>query len=677
MNVGEFIQALILTVARLLVEKSAPGWVAGVFLLSLVLFCIHTGQGYWRRRRAVSGLLGQFNQYKDSAAFSDGFDELNASVQTWSTGSVPRRAVAEAWGEYAETTVLDMRDGQMVRRNAIRPAQFLNIDDLGFGPGFFRILPGVFVSLGLLCTFLGLVAALDKLGQDLGRGAKPDDVVIGLMTVASAKFVMSLAGLACSILFGLWLRFWQGCLDRALHQLCVAIEQRLSFVSLEDLGFRQLEASVEQIDAFRKIGMELVADLKRPLDALPGALSQSIATAMGPVFEQAGRLGASSMEGIVGDLSSQISSSVGLALSRASDSLTQAADRIAGLVDRMNASGTQMGDGMQTALAQMASAIADLRTQVAASGDVASSTMNAGADRLLSVMNETLIGIRDNTAEGAGAMSRAAAEMRDAAGSFRDTLATATAQGATEVEQRMRAASSAADTAISGAGRAMLDAFGKTSHQIAQLGAEMGATVGTQVIDRLSALATQFEVLVTEVTAGVGGMRSAATGLRSGADAMAGAAVSFGGASRELVAATNPVRAAHERIEATLRQLAAVTNDTANTVITSAQSVASNAAQVLEAAQTALGVERDGIRGSLEATRATLAQLTRDAGKLDEIDVMLGRALSGYSQQLEAALGSAQNHINRMKDTLAPGVDTLRGVVERAEAFIPRSARPV
>jgi hypothetical protein len=66
----------------------------------------------------------------------------------------------------------------------------------------------------------------------------------------------------------------------------------------------------------------------------------------------------------------------------------------------------------------------------------------------------------------------------------------------------------------------------------------------------------------------------------------------------------------------------------------------------------------------------------REAEKLNEIDAMLGHALANYSAQLEAALGSAQEHIIRMKETLAPGIDTLRGVVERAESFMPKSGRP-
>jgi ABC-type transporter Mla subunit MlaD len=625
------------------------------------------------RVRAIRDLDRRVRQFSDERDFSQNFDALNASLDSWKVRSKSRLAVFEAWQEYAETTVLDTRDGQDIRRNAVRPSSFLNIEDLGFGPGAFRMVPGLFVSLGLLCTFLGLVAALSALGTQLGEGAKPEDVVTNLMTIASAKFVMSLAGLACSIVFTVVLRFSQGRLEHALHGLCHAIERRLSFVSLEDIGFRQLAAAVEQREAFRKIGMELVEDLKRPLNELPREITQSIATAMEPMFDRVGRIGASGMEGIVGDLSSQISSSVGLALTRASDALGEAAERIGAMVDRMNASSTQVGDGMQTALGQMASAIADLRTQVAATGETASNTMTQGADRLLSVMNQTLEGIRDNTAEGAGAMRTAAADMRAAAEGFRAELEAATEKGGAAVAQRMGAAANEADQAISQAGRTMLDAFGKTSAEIAKVGADMSETVGKEVIDRLNALAGQFDGLVGAISDGVGGMRSASTSIKTGADAMAGAAVSFGGASRDLIAATDPVRASHDRIETNIRQLTRATEDTAGTLSAGARSVAQSAAQVLEAATTALGTEREGIRQTLEATRATLERLGKEAEKLDGIDVMLGRALTSYSQQLESALGTAQDHIGRLRDTLAPGLDTLRTVVERAEAFMPAS----
>lgn len=673
LQLGRLVRDWILHLAQLLVTDEAPGLVAaffGILLLGLVAWALTRAIS---RIRAVSGLTAMVNMFKDGVEFSESFDRFNSGIQAWTRGSRARQTVVDAWEEYAETTVIDSRDGQDLRRNSVRPSNFLNLEDLGFGPGVFRIVPGLFVSLGLLCTFLGLVAALNALGTDLNNGSKPEEVVIKLMTIASAKFVMSLAGLACSIIFSIVLRGSQGRLDHALHRLCHAIERRLSFVSLEDLGFRQLKAVEEQREAYRKIGMELVEQLQRPLNELPRKISESvsssIATEMKPMFDKVSQMGTSGMENMVGDLSNQITSKVGLALEKASTALTEAAEQISRMVDRMNTSSNQMGQGMEAALGQMASAIADLRGQVAATGEVASNTMTEGADKLLGVMNDTLQGIRDNTAAGAEAMKAAAAEMRAAAEGFSKELATATENGVTAVSQRIGAASDAADQAITNAGQGMLAAFGRTSAEIAKMGVDMSATLGSEVVGHLNALGNQLEDLVRAVNEGAGGMRSASTSLKSGADSIAAASVSFGGASRELVSATDPVRTAHERIAASIRDLLRSTEATA----TGSKSMVESATQVLEAARSALGNEREGIRQTLDATRATLSELSDEAEKLNNIDQLLGRALAQYTQQLDEALGTAQTHIRKMQDTLAPGIDTLRAVVERVEAFKPSS----
>lgn len=73
----------------------------------------------------------------------------------------------------------------------------------------------------------------------------------------------------------------------------------------------------------------------------------------------------------------------------------------------------------------------------------------------------------------------------------------------------------------------------------------------------------------------------------------------------------------------------------------------------------------------LFSTKSAAIGLTYEAEKLDQIDEMLGRALTEYNSQLEAALGSAQDHVGQMRDALAPGLDTLKSVVEQAEAFLP------
>ena len=151
--------------------------------------------------------------------------------------------------------------GTTILRNSVRPSLFFNADDLGFSPGFWRIVPGLFVTVGLFLTFLGLISALNSM--DLSAD-KVQGSLKALLTIASAKFIMSLTGLFCSIAFTIALRLGISRVETEIHALCGAIEKRLAFISLEALSVEQLAAIREQREHFRMIGLELVAELGGP-----------------------------------------------------------------------------------------------------------------------------------------------------------------------------------------------------------------------------------------------------------------------------------------------------------------------------------------------------------------------------------------------------------------------------
>ncbi|WP_312529533.1 hypothetical protein [Paracoccus sp. (in: a-proteobacteria)] len=675
--VGLTLKNAIIEIAEVLtLSDSRPGQIVGMLtVITLVLAAWYLVRSN-RQLSALRSFDDKIRSYPDISTFAEGYAEFSHSLKANSRGRGPKNAVFEAFEEYSETIVLDDLDGPPQLRNSIRPASFLNVEDLGFGPGFFRILPNTLVSVGLLLTFLGLVAALHQFSQSMtAEVGGMDKAMQSFMQIASAKFIMSLAGLACSIVFTFLLRTRQNKIDAALRRLCHGIERRLVFVSLEDIGFRQLRATAEQRDHLREIGMGMVAELQRPLEALPEQITGAIAAKMDPIFERVTSMGTSSMEGLVGDLSQQLSHSVGNALTRASESLGEATDRISLMVDRMGATNTQAGEGLRDALGQMARAMSEMRNEVAAGGRAASAAMNEGADRLLSVMNDTLTAIKDNTGQGAEAMRTAAEQMRGAAEGFRDTLSSASEESAKAAQDRMAQSATSAGQAIESAGQSVLAGFTQASTELAKLGINMGSVIGDELLSRLQSVGSQLEHLADAVQRGASGAQSAANGLSSGADAINGASEGFRIASQALTVATDPIRASHERIEVSLRRMGDVVETVSETLMQNSASVAENAAHVLDAAQTALGTEREGIRRNLEATRAAIAQLAEEAQKLDQIDVMLGRALTQYNAQLEAALGSARDHVGEMRDALAPGLDTLKSVVEQAEAFLPRQAR--
>jgi ABC-type transporter Mla subunit MlaD len=676
-DIGLQLKDGIIAIAEFLtLSDSRPGYIAG----ALVAFTIALALAYTirtsRQIRALKELDRRVRKHDGIESFANGYDEFRASLRESYRTNKSRRTVWEAFDEFNETVVLDDLDGSKRLRNSIRPASFLNVEDLEFGPGIFRVLPNFFVSAGLLLTFLGLVAALHQFSQSMDADSGGmDRAMQDFMQIASAKFVMSLVGLFCSIIFTFLLRARQNRLEATLNHLCNGIERRLVFVSLEDIGIRQLRAATEQREHLREIGTGLIAQLREPLDALPNAITSAISEKMDPIFDRVTSMGASNMEGLVGDLSQQLSHSVGNALTRASESLGEATDRIGLMVDRMNTSNSQAGDGLRDALDQIARAIADMKSEVATSGRTASDAMNEGADRLLAVMNETLSGIRENTGQGAEAMRIAAGEMKNAAESFRTALEDASKDSAQAARERMAASTDEAGQAIAGAGNALLESFNQTSQDIAKLGTEMGDAVSKKLLSQLDDISTGLADIADAVQRGASGAQSAANGMNSGADALVGASQTFRGASQSLASASEPLRASQERIEATIRRVGELVETVSETLMTNSASVAENAAHVLESAEAALGTEREGIRRNLEATRATIAQLSNEAEKLDKIDDMLGRALKDYNSQLDAALGNAQDHVGQMRDALAPGLDTLKSVVEQAEAFIPKQPR--
>ncbi|MFK7846329.1 MAG: hypothetical protein AB8G77_13610 [Rhodothermales bacterium] len=679
-NLGILVVNIVIwSAGQLTKSESSPGLVAITLVIALVVISVFFINRTAKQKNAILEMDNLISQYKDVPEFSDGFSQFQNDIREMKTKSEPWKSLCRSWGEFSETIITDEISDPVVLRNSVRPSTFLNTEDLGFGTGFYRVYPNAFVSVGLLLTFLGLVAALHEFSQSMSGSASGgmDSAMTNFMQIASAKFIMSLVGLLCSIILTLLIRRRSGGIERALNRVCQKIEERLSFVSLEDIGFRQLKATTEQRDHMREIGFGMVEELRKPLDILPEKISRSISDKMDPLFDKVSSMGASSMEGMVGDLSTQLSNSVGAALTRASESLGEATDRIGLMVDRMNSSNAQAGDGLQTALKQMTIALSDMRSEIATSGQTASSAMTEGADKLLGVMNETLSGIRENTSQGADAMRTAADDMRKAAESFREQLSEATADGVSAVQLRMEASSEEAGATIEGAGRTLLASFDHTSQEIARLGTEMGDTIGEELLSKLQSVSTQLSDFAEAIQKGASGAQIAASGMQSSAQSLTGAASSFDAASQDMIQASEPLRLSHERIESGLRNLGTTVDTVAETLTKSSAMIAENASHVMETAGAALGTEREGIHSALEATRAALAQLSTEAEKLDQIDEMLGRALQEYNNQLDSALGSAQDHITEMRKTLAPGIDTLRGVVEQAESFLPAQSRKV
>ena len=664
-SIGLAVKDVVLLLAGLLKFQSAPGLVTLVLMLTLagLISTYAWTMGY--RRRAASWLRALIDGAADHTDFSQGIDIIGNRIQVEGVGNA-RRQLVEAWTKYRETLVPYDTGGSVTFRHTVRPSVFFNTEELRFAAGSWRIVPGIFVSVGLFLTFLGLISALSsmELTEDKVQGSLRD-----LLTIASAKFIMSLTGLLCSIIFTVVLRSAMSGVERELHGLCGALEQRLTFISLEELAFEQLVATREQREHFRMIGLELVAELGRPLrEELPAAISASISSAMGPLIQQVGQIGADGMGVMVKDLSARFSDDVGRALGMASESLIQAGDRIAELSGRMDQSSGRVGVEIDSAVARLSQAVEDLRNALGDTAKTASGAFTQGAEQLLSVMNETLDGIRTNTGEGARALSVAAAEMREAAQGFRAEIENAAIQGRVAAKEQIEAAGESAAGAIGSAGVMVLETVSRTTQEISE-------RTEQQLLAPLDQIAGRLSDMVSKLSEGTTVMRRLSEGVRAGAEASEQAAGVLRTASQDLGAAISPIRTTNERIESAITQLKESTENAASTVVRSSQATAQSAAQILAAAQEALGGSSKAINASLVNLSAMLDRLKGQGERLDDIDGKLGKAFDEYTSRVATAVESLFGHVRKMNEELAPALDTLRSIVEQAEQFQPESRR--
>lgn len=670
-HLGKPVETAVLFVAGLLRSEGTPGIVVIVLTATMVVFLV---AGIWRMRRQavlLRGFADALGKVPVEDIAQGGLERVGPELAKIAEGH-PGATLREAWDEFSETLIIDDRAEPPVVRNTARPSVFFNIEDLGYGPGFLRILPGMFVSVGLALTFLGLIAALHQMSDGQITSATMQD----LLKIASAKFIMSLTGLVCSIVLTIQLRISMSGVEAALHRLVRLLEERLSFASLEQIALEQLRAQSKAEEANRKLGWELVAELGRPLrEELPLAISTSISEAMQPILDKVSAQGTSSVSTMAQDLSQQVSNGVERALTVASDRIAQAGDRIAQLAERMDQSSGRMGAEMDQAVMRVAQAVDELRGAMSATAQSTSGAFTQGAEQLLSVMNATLEGIRQNTGEGARAMSEAAADMRSAASSMREEMEGAARSGAEAAQARMQAAGVEAGAAIDGASRSVLEAFVSASGKITSLTDEMFAKAGSELLSPISNAAEQLDALVGALEESATNARQTAESLRAGALAGAEAAGTFRGASADLVAAAGPVRATTERIEGAIRTLSDSTAQVAGTVTRSAEATATSARQTLEAARETLGAQQRAIEAALQGVESLVRRMQGQGERLDTLDEKLGRAFELYASQTEGAMQSIRSHVVEMSKGLNTALATLQTIVDQLQEFQPQQRR--
>lgn len=363
-DLGVWLVDAILTFAFLLTgDEAAPGLVSLGLIILLAILHVWHGNSMWRFRRSVVHARQIFSVNNGRSITREHLITIDREFENFKERTGPPSRLANAWREFRETTIAPESDSDSLA-NTERPAAYFNRDELGLDGGVWRYVPAFFVSVGLLLTFLGLVAALDQTGHILERAPDGEDATTeglkSLLNIAGAKFVMSLTGLFCSIIFTLTLRYSGKRTDKALHGLCADIEDRCIFLSEQNVMRQVLEQAKEQTSQLQSFSTELVAQIAKPLqDDLPRTIRESIQEAIAPAME---KISGSTSEGITrlaGDVSEKLASGIQdavQAMGGAIEEIRQSLEEVTNRLDQSTKTIEMLTQGVQKSATKAAEA---------------------------------------------------------------------------------------------------------------------------------------------------------------------------------------------------------------------------------------------------------------------------------------------------------------------------------
>lgn len=663
---------------------------AGVLALAyglLVVLPLRVALG--RLRRAV-------NRYPDEVTFADDFDAIAARLKR-------SPLVGHAWSEFRETLVLPDQAGHVVQ-NTTRPHTFINYQTALDRSTALRLMPHIpnyFVGVGLLLTFVGLVAALNFANSTVGGDI--DAAILGLqdlLAAATFKFWTSIAGLLSSIVLSFLFRLYGLSLESAFGRLCRALESKMLFATPQRTFFQVRDILRDQLAETKKINTEVAVSIadgigRQMEDRFPALLAESLQPLVGVVQDSANRArddASGNMEQMVDQFAQTLESSAGQHLKDVSVTLADLNRSLDQMHGSMNTSGDafaqRMAEGaerldgsMREVGEAMRQLVDSLRGEVGSAGSAFSKGLEDGLARLL--------------AHSEAVSAQIALQSNQSAQAFRDQMGA----GSERLQQSMDAIQASmrdvvgqlkADFGQAGAGLASnLEA---TLHRLNQQSEAISARIGQQSQDSATAFGQQLDAAAQRLESSAKAWQisseaaaeriqtafgSNADGIQSGLKRLGADLTTLGGQVQEHSTSLSTV-SQQSRETAQAMALAA---QSVRAGLKPYQDVAEQTAKAAETLDLTVGKIADRLDQALASAEAVSGSLSRVSEtvtgtwdsyreRFEKVDEDLEQAFTRLQQHVAVQQAGVQEFVAKLDASLNGALQGLQGAVQSLESIV-------
>ena len=289
-------------VDRLFAVLAIP-WLPWVLALGIIVLALILWQRFIARlqplRRALRRAIELVEHGEGATSFKQRFPAIFE-------GLAQDPVLGRPWRAYAQT--LTPVPGNEQALGAPRAPASVFDDQLfarvGINLRFYQAVPNMLVGLGLLFTFMGLVAALHfaSAGVTATDVSEAQAALRELLAAATFKFVTSIAGLAASLAFSWREKAHLHAAQAEIRRLCHLLEERLVPLTPEGLLVAQIEATRRIDQRLGQLGRSLII---RAPEGVEARLADELTLATRPLktaIERVARRFETLDERVAGDL---------------------------------------------------------------------------------------------------------------------------------------------------------------------------------------------------------------------------------------------------------------------------------------------------------------------------------------------------------------------------------------
>jgi len=605
----------------------------------------------------------------DENAFLANFDQVNQRLSR-------DPLIGHAWQEFAKTC---MREEIVIR--TIRPGTFFSPSlarERLMGMKLMPTIPGYFVGLGLLLTFVGLVMALSKAtaGVTAGSPEGMTESLRELLDAATFKFSTSIAGLFSSLFLAFVFKIYSIIIENGFDLFCQKIEDRTHFLAPQYVLTRLANTSKEQLEELKAINDAQFFD--RLGQTIAPALELAVGRAVEPLANQleatVGKLEDTSRtgtEGLMNKFMDALHGGTGNELKELSATLAQTKEALSAAKADLAGSGQDFAQRIAEATERLSLLIADAGSQFQANNQASRETIGnliqtlaAAADStrerldhdMTEVGRSATTAVRDGMADMLSQVERQMGEFRATVSAIQDQAGREAEASANRTRQATEETLAAARTAATETAQAIKSGF-------------------TEIVEKF---ALDVEKMSISLRASEQAFSSQASAARETVDRTNAASLAFNKAASDLTAAATPVLQASERIAVSSKAMEESTRNAVEGLRLgqeAARSLAERLEQGHKQVETAWRTyeERFGSvdQALSEAVRGLAAETTKQLESVVSFSLKIDDGCSRAVQALRGIAGSLQENTAELNENFNDFISELK--IGRGEADAQRN----